>query len=93
VQEFCYSKVNSRMVKSLVAVGIFMLLGASVMAFPSFAPQVDAGEIALAKQDRLQLKASANCSSQVWPNFDASCLRDTSSNAKVLEARLVTTSH
>jgi hypothetical protein len=81
------------MVKSLVAFGIFMLLGASVMALPTFAPQIDAREIALTKQDRLQLKASENCSLQVWPNFDASCLRDTNSNANVLEARLVTASH
>jgi hypothetical protein len=78
------------MFKSLVGFGIFVFLGATVIALPGFAPHVEAGEIALAKQDRLELKASANCSAQVWPHFDASCLRTAGSDAKVLEARLVT---
>jgi hypothetical protein len=83
------SKVSSPMVKSLTAFGIFMFLGASVMALPSFAPLVEAGEIALAKQDRLEVKAS-DCAAQVWPHFDTSCLRNAGSNVKILEARLVT---
>jgi hypothetical protein len=78
------------MVKSLSALVIFALLGASVIALPGFAPHVEARETALAKQDRLELKASANCAAQVWPHFDTSCLRNTGSNTKILEARLVT---
>jgi hypothetical protein len=78
------------MFKSLVALGIFVFLGAIVIALPGFAPHVEAGEVALAKQDRLDLKGSANCSAQVWPHFDVSCLRTTGSDAKILEARLVT---
>ena len=66
-----------KMIKSLTALAIFALLGASVVALPGFAPQVKASEaVALAKADRLDIRPAArNCSQQVWPNFDASCLR------------------
>jgi hypothetical protein len=78
------------MMKSLSALAIFALLGASVVALPGFAPQVEAREaVALAKADRLELRPVAqNCSQQVWPNFDASCLRK--GEVMVREARLVT---
>jgi hypothetical protein len=78
------------MIKSLAALAIFAVLGASVVALPGFAPQVEASEtVALAKADRLELRLVArNCSQQVWPNFDASCLRK--DNVMVREARLVT---
>ena len=80
------------MVKSLSALAIFALLGASVIALPGFAPKLEAGEVAvLAKGDRLEIRAtSSNCSTQVWPDFAASCLRRPGSEAKILEARLVT---
>jgi hypothetical protein len=80
------------MIKSLSALAIFALLGASVVALPAFAPQAKASEtLALAKADRLPVHVIVrNCSSQVWPNFDASCLRDGGSGALVLQARLVT---
>jgi hypothetical protein len=80
------------MIKSLSALAIFVFLGASVVALPGFAPQVEASEtVALAKADRLEVRAVArNCSQQVWPNFDASCLRNGESNATFHEARLVT---
>ena len=70
---------------SLTSLAIFGLLGAAVIALPGFAPQVAAGETSvLAKSDRLELPAVArNCSQQVWPRFDAHCLRGG-------EARLVT---
>jgi len=78
------------MIKSLTALAIFAILGASVIALPGFAPQVEASETAaLAKADRLELRSAAqNCSQQVWPNFDASCLRK--GDAMIREARLVT---
>jgi hypothetical protein len=78
------------MIKSLTALAIFAILGASVIALPGFAPQVEASETAaLAKGDRLELRSVArNCSQQVWPNFDASCLRK--GEVMVREARLVT---
>jgi hypothetical protein len=78
------------MIKSLTALAIFALLGASVVALPGFAPQVEASEaVALAKADRLDIRPAArNCSQQVWPNFDASCLRK--GEVTVREARLVT---
>jgi hypothetical protein len=78
------------MIKSFTALAIFALLGASVVALPGFAPRVEASEtVALAKADRLDIRPVAlNCSQQVWPNFDASCLRK--GEAAVREARLVT---
>ncbi|MEO6569710.1 MAG: hypothetical protein ABIO94_13170 [Opitutaceae bacterium] len=80
------------MVKSLSALAIFAFLGVSVMALPGFAPKVEAGEVAaLAKGDRLKIRATAlNCSTQVWPDFAVSCLQNTGSDVKILEARLVT---
>jgi hypothetical protein len=80
------------MIKSITALAIFGLLGAAVVALPAFAPQVKASEaITLAKADRLPLRPGArNCSQQVWPNFDTSCLRSGESGVMILEARLVT---
>jgi hypothetical protein len=80
------------MIKSLSALAIFLLLGASIVALPFFAPQAAAGEVAaLAKGDRLEVRAAAaNCSTQVWPEFAASCLRSANSHTAIVEARLVT---
>jgi hypothetical protein len=80
------------MMKSLIAFAIFALLGVSVMLLPGFAPQVKAGEtVALAKADRLASHPVAtNCGGQVWPDFEASCLRRGESDVRVHEARLVT---
>lgn len=80
------------MMKSLIAFAIFALLGVSVMLLPGFAPQVKAREtVALAKADRLASHPVArNCLGQVWPDFEASCLRRGESDVRVHEARLVT---
>jgi len=80
------------MIKSLYDLAILALLGASVIVLPGFAPRVEAREtIALAKADRLDVRqAAANCTRQVWPNFDGSCLRRGESGLAVREARLVT---
>jgi hypothetical protein len=80
------------MIRSLVALAIFALLGASVIALPSFAPRVEAREaVALAKTDRLDIRPVArNCARQVWPNFDGACLHYGDFGALVREARLVT---
>jgi hypothetical protein len=80
------------MIKSLVALAIFGLLGTAVVVLPGFAPPVEAGEtVALAKADRLAIRPVVrNCSQQVWPNFEASCLRDSESGVMIREARLVT---
>ena len=75
------------MIKSLAALAIFALLGAAVIALPGFAPQVEASEtVALVKGDRLDI---LNCSQQVWPNFDAQCLRSGESGLVIREVRLV----
>jgi hypothetical protein len=78
------------MVRSFAAVLICALLGASVIALPGFAPQVEAREgAALAKADRLDIRtASVKCSNAIWPDLPAACLQST--GAKVVEARLVT---
>ncbi|QIP00941.1 MULTISPECIES: hypothetical protein [Bradyrhizobium] len=80
------------MIKSLLSLTIFILLGASVIALPGFAPKVQADEVAaLAKGDRLDLRVvDSNCSTQVWPDFATSCLRHAGSGARLQEARLVT---
>ena len=77
------------MVKSLSALATFALLGALVIALPGL---MEAGGLAvLAKGDQLEVQATtSNCSTQVWPDFAASCLRKPGSGAKILEARLVT---
>jgi len=79
------------MIKSLAAFAIFAVLGASVIALPGFAPEVEAKEaVALAKADRLEVGSLApDCFKQVWPNFAAACLRNSNSEA-IIEARLVT---
>ena len=83
------------MIKSLTALAVFGLLGAAVVALPGFAPQLQAKEaVALAKGDRLAMQsADRNCSRQVWPNFDASCLRHDQAGALIQKARLVTARH
>lgn len=81
-----------KMIKSLSALAIFSLLGASVIALSGFAPKVEAGEVpALTKSDRLDVRvAASNCSTQVWPDLSASCLRRAGSHVTIVEARLVT---
>lgn len=81
------------MIKSYAAFAIFALLGASVIALPGFAPRVQAGEVSvLAKGDRLAIKsATGDCSKQVWPDFDASCLQNMGSGQRTVEARLIQT--
>jgi len=75
------------MIKSLTGLAIFGLLGTAVVALPGLAPRVEAREtVALAKADRLDVR---NCSQQLWPNFDTSCLRSESGLA-ALDVRLVT---
>jgi hypothetical protein len=87
------------MMKSLAAFATFALLAASVIALPGFAPDVKASEtVARAKADRLPIKAdrlpihgiARNCSGEVWPNFDNSCLRDDGFAAHVRMVSLTT---
>jgi hypothetical protein len=80
------------MVKSLSGLALLALIAASLMALPGFAPKVEAGEASVVSEgDRIEVKAAAaNCSMQVWPDFATSCLRKPGSDAKIVEARLVT---
>jgi hypothetical protein len=73
------------MLKSLAALAILALTGASVVAVP-YISQVEAGEtVALAKGDRLD--TGNDCSQQVWPNISSHCLRGDRAGSDV---RLVT---
>jgi hypothetical protein len=80
------------MIKSFAAFAIFAGLGAAVVALPSFAPTAKASEsVALARADRLEVRGvSRNCSRQVWPELATACLRTGNSQARIVEARLVT---
>jgi len=77
--------------RSFTAWAIFALLATSLIAFSGFAPQVEAREtVTQTKADRLVIHSAAEiCSHQVWPDFDASCLRHAGSSALVRQARLV----
>jgi hypothetical protein len=73
------------MLKSLSALAVLALLGASVVALP-YISQVEAGEtVALANGDRSDTRT--DCSQQVWPNIASHCLRGERSESEV---RLVT---
>jgi hypothetical protein len=80
------------MIKSAAAFVIFTGLGAAVIALPWFAPQAKASEpVVLAKADRLAVRPlSQDCFKQVWPDFATSCLRNSGSETRIVEARLVT---
>jgi hypothetical protein len=87
------------MISSTSALAITGLLAATALALPSLAPQVKARETSLfakeasvlTKADRPDIRPIAgNCSQQVWPNFDTSCLRGNDSVAPVRDVRLVT---
>jgi hypothetical protein len=80
------------MVKSLLALAMFALLGTSVLALTGFPPEATSGEaVTLTKGDRLKIGAAPlNCSTQIWPEFTVSCLRNADSGGTIVEARLVT---
>jgi len=80
------------MIKCLAALAIFAFIGVSALALPGFSPEVKANEVvALAKTDRLAIHPVArNCAGQIWPNIEATGLRNARSDVAVREARLVT---
>jgi len=79
------------MFKSFSALAAVMLLGALVISLPILTPKVEASEAAaLVERGGPHIKKPVlTCSSQVWPDIAASCLRS-NDGARVLEARLVT---
>jgi hypothetical protein len=80
------------MIKTLSAIAVAACVAAAMAILPGFAPQVEASAPRpLAKADRLDIRpVGHDCSQQIWPNFDASCLRSSGSRTTVREARLVT---
>ena len=81
------------MIKALSAIAVAAFVAATLTVLPGFAPQVEASvPQALAKGDRLDIHvAGPDCSRQVWPNFDAACLRVAGTKIMIRQARLVTT--
>ncbi len=83
------------MIKALSAISVAAFMAAALTVLPGFAPQVEASvPVALAKADRLDVRPMGkDCSTQAWPNFEASCLRAAGTKANaVREARLVSES-
>jgi hypothetical protein len=63
--------------KALAAVAIFVLLAFLVVIFPATAKLESTETAALAGSDRLEIHRDiCDCSRQVWPTFDRSCLRN-----------------
>lgn len=74
------------MITSASVLGITGLLAAAALAFPSVAPEVSSPGVP-AKADRAVVGPfERNCSQQVWPNFEVSCLR---SHKSVVPARRI----
>ena len=65
------------MMKSVFAFA-FLMLAATALAWPAFAPKLKASEPApLAKQDRLSVQPTmTDCSRQVWPSIEDACLKN-----------------
>jgi hypothetical protein len=81
------------MIKAISAIAVAALVAAALTMMPGFAPQVEASvPAALAKSDRLDIHpVGRDCSQQAWPNFEASCLRSSTTRAApIREVRLVT---
>jgi hypothetical protein len=82
------------MMKSLSVFTMIALLGtAAIVGLPVFAPQVKANEpVTMARADQLPLHSTApDCSKQIWPNYDTSCLHRLADSATIQDARLVNT--
>ena len=78
------------MIKAFSAIAIAGFIAAALTILPGFAPQVEASvPTPLAKSDRLEIKAFNTCSQQVWPNIQASCLRQAGDAGPIREARLI----
>jgi hypothetical protein len=80
------------MIKALSAIAVAAIVATALTVLPGFAPQVEASvPQVLAKGDRLDIHATGpDCSRQVWPNFEAACLRAAGAKMMIRQARLVT---
>ena len=82
--------------KALSAIAAVALGAGMVLALPGFSPEVEAGtgtRSPAVKSDRLDHRPlGAACSRQVWPYYEAQCLRDRGNLAgEARTVRLVTT--
>ena len=78
------------MMKSLAAFAIMSFLGLAVVALPGLAPSVNAAQPSgMAKADRLAVHGR-DCTRQVWPDIDATCLRSSEAEVTIGAVRLVT---
>jgi hypothetical protein len=68
---------------------IALLSAASIVGLPLFAPQVKANEpVAIQTPSRA---SAPDCSQQIWPNYQTSCLRSVVGGTAIHDARLVIT--
>ena len=68
------------MIKTLLAIAISGFIAAALFVLPGFAPQVEAGEPAVLKGNRLDIHiVDKDCTKQTWPNFSGSCLHGSGS--------------
>jgi hypothetical protein len=79
------------MIKSFAPLPIISLLGAAFVALPVFASAAKAEEVAaFVRTDQLASQQVApDCTQQVWPHFDAACLRSSQTGGRISEARLI----
>lgn len=66
------------MIKTVYAVAVAAIVAACFVAFPSLSAQVQASAPVIgAKGDRADIRPlGVDCSQNVWPYFEAACLRD-----------------
>jgi hypothetical protein len=77
------------MIKALSAIALAAFAATALTVLPGFAPEVEASvPAALAKSDRLDIRATARCADAVWPDIPAACLRHADTGAPVQEARI-----
>jgi hypothetical protein len=75
--------------KALTAFGLFVVLTTTIITLSGFArPLKVTDPTALAKANRLAV--GHDCLRQVWPNFDAVCLRNAESGTVMRAVRVVT---
>ncbi|HWW48957.1 MAG TPA: hypothetical protein VNZ94_14055 [Xanthobacteraceae bacterium] len=81
------------MIKAFSAIAIAAFIASALTILPGFAPQVEASvPTALAKSDRLDIRAIRNCDQQTWPQIEAICLYQASAGLPIRAARIISTS-
>lgn len=79
------------MIKSFATLATISLLGTVFVGLPIFTTAVKAEEVAaLVKKDGpANQPVAPDCTQQVWPHFETSCLRSSEAGGRISEARLI----